>query len=180
MEEDEYIYFKEVIYKGIGYGTCLTVTFVTRDSIFGPKAGPDDLCIAFLSPTPLVPPLSKKEKIMVIEKQLQDELAAPSICDTQDSTSQASASSSSFTQAKIYCMVLRAPSDSKQNEQVGDDTLTREHMKTEKDTGETQGLMTDDDVRKFLEALAHSKQDEIPEVSWKSYVDFFCKVRNSC
>jgi len=110
---------------------------------------------------------------MVMEKQLQDELAAPSICNTQDSTSQASASSSSLTQAKIYCMVVSVPSDSKQSKQVGDDTFTREHMKTEKDSGETQGLMTDDDVRKFLEVLTDSKQDKISEVSWKSSVDLF-------
>jgi len=110
---------------------------------------------------------------MMMEKQLQDELVAPCICNTQDSTSQASASSSSLTQTKIYCMVLSVPSDNKQSQQLGEDTFTREHMKTEKDSGETQGLMTDDDVRKFLEVLTDSKQDKISEVSWKSSVDLF-------
>ena len=73
---------------------------------------------------------------------------------------------------KIYWVVLRAPSDSEQDKQVGDDTLAREPMKTEEGTGQAQDLMTNRDAQELLEALAHSKQEEIPQLSWNSYVKF--------
>ena len=42
---------------------------------------------------------------------------------------------------KTYWVVLRAPSDSEQDKQIGDDTLAREPMKTEEGTGQAQRNM---------------------------------------
>ena len=66
--------------------------------------------------------------------------------------------------------MLRALDNSEQDKQVGDDTLAREPMKTQEGTSQAQDLMTNRDAQELLEALAHSKQEEIPKLSWNSYV----------
>ena len=52
-------------------------------------------------------------------------------------------------------------------------TLAREPMKTAESNDHARDLMNNQNAQQLLETLAHSKQEEIPQVSWKSYVKLF-------